>query len=464
MQKSGMETSAVAIATVLAAAVFAPAAVALDMDAMTAHAAAIPANLEIKDGATDDDLVASISELKGLQEKQMQTFDAFKKKNDERLADIESRGGADPVTEDSLKKMNDELATLGEQIQDIIAKGNRPGGAPNVEGDPEAADEHKRQFFEGFITKGHQIDPEVEKKALNTTTGGDGGYAVPEVIDSEIEKRVVEMSAVRDLVTVKSIETSDYKRLVNVGGATSGWVGETDARPQTSTPSLEQLAFVPGEIYANAAATQRALDDMQFDAEAWLMEEVAEEFAVQEGAAVVTGNGTNKPKGFLAYTTSTAADGARTYGEVQYIPTGVAGDWAATNKSDILIDVIHAMKPGYRGGAKWTMNGLTLAEVRKLKDADGNYLWRPGISEGISGLLLGYGIAELPDMPDMAADSLSIAFGNFKRAYIMVVRKGFRVLRDPFTNKPYVHFYATSRVGGGMKEDEALKLIKFGAA
>ena len=304
----------------------------------------------------------------------------------------------------------------------------------------------------------------LESKALSTSTDSDGGVAVPLVIDNEIEKQLRVLSPLRSIVKVKTVDSGNYRRLVNTGGTASGCVGETGARTETATPSLEKVEIEPGEIYANAAATQRALDDMQFDAEAWLNEEVAEEFAAQEGAAIVNGNGTNKPKGFLTYATSADDDDTRTFGEVQHVITGADGAFPASDPADILIDLVHALSARYRAGARFVMNSKTLAMVRKFKDTDGNFIWRAGLSEGQADTLLGYPVVEAEDMPDVASGSLSIAFGNFERAYTLVERTGTRVLRDPYTNKPYVHFYATRRVGGALVNDDALKLLKFAAA
>ncbi len=312
--------------------------------------------------------------------------------------------------------------------------------------------EHKNAFLNGFIQKGDDTALKAfEAKALSTGTGGDGGFAVPTVIDEEIEKQLVDLSPLRKIVKVKTIETSDYKRLVNTGGTGSGWVGEADGRTETGTPSLKEVAIVPGEIYANAAATQRALDDMQFDAEAWLQEEVAEEFAVKEASAIVNGTGADQPKGFLH------ADYTGIIGKVK---TGSAG---TIENADVLIDAIHALKSRYRQGAHFVMNSATVAAVRKLKDADGNFIWRVGLMEGQPDMLLGYPVAEVEDMPDMADGALSIAFGNFERAYTLVERAGVRVLRDPYSNKPYVNFYATKRVGGALVNEDAIKLVEFAA-
>lgn len=348
---------------------------------------------------------------------------------------------------------------LKARLDALEVKHERPGAGDELMGSEVA---YKDAFFGGFIQKGDtDALKALESKALSTSGGADGSYAVPEMIDSEIETQVRVLSPIRSIAKVKTVETSDYKRLVSLGNAASGWVGETDARAETGTPNLREVAIVPGELYANAAATQRALDDMQFDAEAWLIEEVAEEFAAQEGKAFISGNGTNQPSGFLSGPTDLLADGTRAFGTLQHIPTGVLGGWPAANPSDVLIDLVHSLNPRYRQGAAFVMNATTLADIRKFKDADGNFIWRPGLVEGQADTLLGYPVVEAADMPDVANDSLSVAFGNFERGYTIVERMGTRVLRDPYSNKPYVNFYATRRVGGAVVNDAAIKVLKF---
>jgi len=357
------------------------------------------------------------------------------------------------------------ILDLKERLDAVETKMVRPGTA---EDSFYGADEreHKNAFIKGFMYKGDDAAIKAfEAKALSTVTGGDGGFSVPTVIDAEIEKQLQNLSPMRSIVKVKTIETSDYKRLVSDGSTTgSGWIGEAGARGDTLTPTLKEIVITPGEIYANAAATQRALDDMQFDAEAWLQEEVAEEFAIQEGAAIVNGDGVNKPKGFLD---DPVTDG------IGVLTTGVDAAFSAANPSDILVDLVHALKARYRQGASFIMNNKTLATVRKFKDTDGNFIWRAGLMQGQPDMLLGYPVVESEDMPDTDFDvdgggagiggAYAIAFGNFERAYTLVERHGVRVLRDPYTDKPNVRFYATKRIGGALVNADALKLIQFAA-
>ncbi|MFN3232932.1 MAG: phage major capsid protein [Alphaproteobacteria bacterium] len=322
--------------------------------------------------------------------------------------------------------------------------------------------EHKHAF-DIFMRSGETGGlADLELKALSVGTAAEGGYAVPEEIDREIERLLADISPIRTIAKVVEIGTSDYKKLVNVGGATTGWVGETAARTETDTPQFAEVVPPLGEIYANPAATQHMLDDAFFNVEEWLAGEIAEEIAEAEGAAFVSGNGINKPKGFLDYTTATTGDASRTFGTLQHLATGAAGAWPSSNPTDILIDLAHTLRPAYRQSAHWVMNTNTVAAIRKFKDADGNYIWREGdLTNGQPARLLGYPVVEAEDMPDIAADSLSVAFGDFSRGYLVTDRLGTRVLRDPFSNKPYVHFYTTKRVGGGVVNSEAIKLLKF---
>jgi HK97 family phage major capsid protein len=236
-------------------------------------------------------------------------------------------------------------------------------------------------------------------------------------------------------------------------------VSETAGRPETATPTFREIAPPTGELYANPAASQAMLDDAAFDLEGWLAKEIASEFARAEGAAFVSGSGVNRPLGFLSVPTSMANDTARPFGTLQYHGSGDATGLGDTIELT-LIDLAHSLKSGHRQGASWVMNSATLAEVRKLKATDGNFLWQPGLIEGQPDRLLGYPVVEAEDMPDIAAGNFPIAFGNFKAGYLIAERSATAILRDPFTNKPFVHFYATKRVGGQVLDSAAIKLLK----
>ncbi len=244
-------------------------------------------------------------------------------------------------------------------------------------------------------------------------------------------------------------------------GPAVGWVGETAARPQTNSPVLDSLSFPAAELYAMPAATPVLLEDTAVNIDDWLAAEVEQAFAEQEGAAFVAGDGTNKPKGFLSYTT--VANASWEWGKIGFIATGVDGDWPASNPSDILVDLVYAVRAGYRQNGSFVMNRKTQAAVRKFKDSTGHYLWQPPAVAGGRASLMTFPMVEAEDMPDIDDDSYSVAFGDFRRGYLIVDRQGVRVLRDPYSAKPYVLFYTTKRVGGGVQDFDAIKLLKFAA-
>jgi HK97 family phage major capsid protein len=314
--------------------------------------------------------------------------------------------------------------------------------------------------FEGFLRSG---SGGVEMKAMSGASDAAGGYAVPEEIDGLIDATLKSVSPIRAIANVVKVGSSGYRKLVTSGGIASGWAAETAARTETATPVFNEVAPPSGDLYANPAASQAMLDDAAFDVEEWLAQEIAREFAAAEGSAFVNGNGTNKPRGFLTGATSTSGDASRAFGTLQYVASGAAGAFAA-NPEEKLIDLVQSLRAPYRQGASWVMNSATLARVRKFKTTDGAFLWAPSLAVGQPATLLGYPVVEAEDMPDIAANALSIAFGNFKAGYLIAERGETQVLRDPYSNKPFVHFYATKRVGGMVSNSEAIKLLKFAAS
>lgn len=325
-----------------------------------------------------------------------------------------------------------------------------------------ASDPAHSAFVERYLRRG--LETGVELKSFTGVTGAEGGYAVPREIDAVIDATLKSISPIRAIANVVQTGSAGYRKLVTTGGTPGGWASETAARPLTATPTFMEIAPPSGELYANPAASQAMLDDAAFDVEAWLAGEIAQEFARAEGAAFVVGDGTNKPKGFLTYPTANTADGVRAFGTLQYVAAGAAGNFVGTNPGDKLVDLVHALRAPYRQGAAFVMNSATLAAVRKFKTADGAFLWQPAMSEGQPQSLLGYPVVEAEDMPVIAADSLSIAFGNFTAGYVIADRGETAILRDPYTNKPFVHFYATKRVGGALMNSEAIKVMKFAAS
>lgn len=305
--------------------------------------------------------------------------------------------------------------------------------------------------------------PALEAKAATIAAPGKGGLAVPQEIDAVIGRVLAAASPIRAIAQVVEVGSANYRRLVTTSGVVSGWVAETAGRPETETPDFAEIAPPMGELYANPAASQAMLDDAAFDVEAWLGEEIGREFARAEGVAFVTGDGVNKPKGFLTGPVAATGDGTRAFGALQFIPSGAAGNFAASSPQDRLIDLVHALASPYRQGAVWVMNSATLARIRKFKTSDGAFIWQPGLGPDQPQTLLGYRVVEVDAMPDIAADSLSIGFGNFEAGYLIAQRAETTVLKDPYSNKPYVHFYATRRVGGAVLDSRAIKLMRFSA-
>jgi HK97 family phage major capsid protein len=302
----------------------------------------------------------------------------------------------------------------------------------------------------------------LDTKAMSYGSGQDGGYLVPDETETEIGKRLAELSPIRSIAMVRQVSAAVLKKPFSVSGPAVGWVAETAARPQTNTATLAELSFPTMELYAMPAATASLLEDTVVDLDQWISSEVEAAFAEQEGEAFVIGDGVNKPKGFLDYTE--VAETSWVWGQIGYIATGVSGALPASNPSDVVIDTVYALKSGYRQNANWVMNRKTQGSVRKLKDADGNYLWQPPASAGQRAMLMGFPLVEAEDMPDAGANTTPIAFGDFGRGYLVVDRTGVRVLRDPYSAKPYVLFYTTKRVGGGVQDFDAIKLLKYGVS
>lgn len=357
-------------------------------------------------------------------------------------------------------KTEADVTALRNDVDEVKARVDKIGRAavrPVIGSTADAAPEVKG-FVDGYLRRGstHEI------KSISGAVASDGGYAVPRQIDAMIARELAEISPIRSIAQVVQTGSAGYRKLIATGGTASGWVSETAGRPGTDTPNFAEIAPPTGELYANPAASQSMLDDAGFDLESWLASEIAMEFARAEGAAFVGGSGVDQPKGFLSAPVSTNGDASRNFGALQYVGSGDADGFDA-NPDARLIDLVHTMKAGHRQGASFVMNSATLAEVRKLKTADGAFLWQPGLVEGQPDRLLGYPVVEAEDMPDIAAGTYPIAFGNFRHGYLIAERSATQVLRDPFTNKPFVHFYATKRVGGQVLDSNAIKLLKIEA-
>lgn len=426
--------------------------------------------LERKDGSGGNgDMSVILNKFEAIN----RAFEEFKSKNDAAIAETK-KGFSDVVRAEEVKRISDAMSEMQKAYDaEIVAlkRAARPAGQE----EKSAEQVEYKAAFDRWFRKGESRDftendlRVLERKALSVGSDPDGGFTVLPEIDQAIDATIKIVSPFRSLATVRSIGTASYKRFVNLHGTTSGWVGESEARTSTTTPTLKEVEIPVMEIYASPTATQSLLDDSFVNIESWLAEEVALEFAYQEGVAFISGSGLKKPTGILSQTI--AADTANlAYGSVGYYATGTSGAFTApstspiTQGADCLHSVIYGLKPGYRPSASWIANRRTIAEVRKLKDGYANYLWQPGAVAGEPATLMGYPLVDMEDMPDIAANSYSMAFGDWRRSYTIVDRIGTRVLRDPYSSKPNVIFYTTKRVGGAVTMHEAYKLLKFAAS
>ena len=389
-------------------------------------------------------------------------FTEFRAANDKNLADLRK----DVVQAEKVDRINAEITTLQKELDAVnariaAAQLGAPGGA---QFDPDKV-EH-RKAFNGFFRRGAAAglrDLEV-KARLTTQNDSSGGYLVPDEMESGIDRELGDVSAVRRLSRVRQIGAPSFKKLASIGRAASGWVDEEEERTETATPSIAALDYQLMELYAKPAATQIMLDDADMDIEAWLAEEVSEAFAEQEGAAFVSGNGVKKPRGILSY--DKVENTSYQWGKIGFVATGVAAALTDSthNGADALLDLYAALKSGHRANATWLMSDMTMTAIRKLKDDNGVYLFGAPASAGDVPTILGKPVVTDDNMPGVAAGSFPIAFGDFKRGYLVLDKKGIRVVRNPFQDERYVYFYTTKRVGGGIQNYQAIKLLKVAAS
>jgi HK97 family phage major capsid protein len=387
------------------------------------------------------------------QDAMMRAFEEFKAANDARLDALEARRG-DVLLEDKVDRIDRALAEQKSLIERAAMNGRRPGLAA------ESAESEHKSAWSAYLRRGDAAAlTQIEVKALSVGSDPDGGYVAPPELDRMIEARLRQVSPMRQIASVRTTGANVFKKPISLTAAGTGWVSETAARPETATPTLALLEFPAAELYANLAATQTLLDDSFVNLEEWIAGEVEDAFAGQERAAFVNGDGVNKPRGFLSY--PLVAEASHAWEQIGYIATGSGGAFSADPVDD-LIDLIYAPRTQFRQNARFVMNRKTVSAVRKLKDNDGHYIWSPDEAGGAT--LLGYPITEIEDMPDIAANVAAIAFGDFARGYLIVDRAGVRVLRDPYSAKPYVLFYVTKRVGGGVQNFDAIKVLRFAAS
>lgn len=428
-----------------------------------------------------------IKELSDKWDKYAEAQEAHRKAVDERIAKLE-KGESTADVEAKLAKANEAMTTLEKEVKELTLNSQRPtiSGEKADAAEKElasinakaraAAIEAGKTFApftaEGlaqyknalglYVRKGKDDLTPDQAKAINVGTNPQGGYLVTEEMEGTIDRVVRRYSTIRDLARVIPIGASSYKKLVKTSGTSGATTGnERTAPTEGNSPGWVELEFVPGTYLSEQLMTQESLEDSVIDVEGDLMTEIGIEFAEKEGQDFVSGDGVNKPRGFESYTI--VANASYAWGKVGYTAGGGASDFAASNPSDALIDLVHALKRQYRANANFIMNDATLAKIRKFKDGQGNYLWgmtKESFMAGQVGTLLGYGVATDDFMPDVGANAFPIAFADWNRFYYVIDRKGMAILRDPFTAVPYVKFVARRRVGGGIANFEAGKLLK----
>lgn len=396
------------------------------------------------EGATDPNIKALIEGLN-------KAFADFKAEHTAQLEEIK-KGNADALQALKVENINADIDRLQKSVDEAntkLAAAQMGGGATGSKvADAEYSDAFRAHFSKGAVSA-----------SLNKGADAEGGYLAPVEWDRTITDKLTILSDMRELATVQRVSGAGLTKLFNLGGTSSGWVGETAARPATNTGQFASLGFGWGEIYANPAATQQILDDSEIDLEAWLAGEVDLEFAKQEGTAFFSGDGANKPFGILTYVTGGANAAKHPFGAIKAVNSGDA----AVITSDAVIDLIYDLPSAFTANSKFAMNRKTQSVIRKLKDGDGNYLWQPSYVAGQPATLAGFPIREVAAIPDVAANAIAALFGDFKQTYTVFDRVGVRVLRDPFTNKPYVQFYTTKRVGGGVHNPEPMRALKIAA-
>jgi HK97 family phage major capsid protein len=411
-------------------------------------------------------------------------FEAYKSANDERIAEIKKTGTVSPETESKLQKIDaelNELSDLKKRLELIETRSSRPGiGAGGNGGEPQSSEQiERREAFEHWvrspqdsrsqqrlrdaeqaIVQKAKADPRERRAAqVITTTLGAGGYALPEEIAREIDRLTVDISPIRQISRVVTCGTPDYKELIDIGGTAFEWLGEGDTRNQTNTSDMFEVAPTFGMASAKPQATEESLDDLFFNVPAWIAECASEAIGQGEGASFIVGNGVKKPTGFLAGPAPLATpDATRAFGTLQYIPSLNAA--TLPTSPDTFLDMIYALRARYRANATWVSSKLVLAGIRKYKDTTGAYYWQPAMVAGQPDMFMGYPIVEAEDMPAVAANAFPLAFGDFKQGYLIADRVGMRMTRDEITSPGFVKYYIRKRVGGKLRNTQAIKLLK----
>ncbi len=394
--------------------------------------------------------------VKQVLDAQAAAFEALKSANEARLKAVEEKAGqGDHLAK--MDKINQELDQLAERLKATEAAVSRAAVAPAAA----TTDEHKQAFGQ-WLRRGDRAIDAI--KGMRVSDNENGGYLVPESVVGPLVQRLFDGSPMRQVARVQAITGNAIEGVVSYGQLEVEWLDEVSASSDPTTPTLKRYRIEVNNQRSSPRISPVLLEDGAVNVEQWLSESIARDFALSEQAAFITGSGVGRPRGITTYTTAATADSSRAWGQLEHVKTATSGGFGSNaNGTDKLIELVGKLKSGYRAGAAFMMSKATLAAARVLKTSSGDYIWQPSTQAGSPNLLLGYPVVEAEDMPAIGADSLSIAFGNYGNGYMIVDRLGLSVLRDPFSNNPYITFHATRRVGGGVVDFDAIKFLKFSA-
>ncbi len=381
-----------------------------------------------------------------------QAWEQFKQVNDARLQEVERKGQADPLYSEHLSRINASLDQHKSRMEQLEIAYQRPASSGSTDYPAHATNSEYKQAFHRYLRKGMDAGLEaLQTKALSVGSDQDGGYFVTEELSERVSRRIYESSPIRQLASVQVISSDALDVLEDAGDTGAAWTTETGAVTDTTTPTIGKHTISVHEMYAQPKATQKLLDDSAINVESWIADKVADKFSRMEAGAFISGTGIGQPKGILSYPDGTA------FGEIEQIASGIDG----VVTSDGLVELFYSLPEDYTRNATFLMNRTVLQHVRLLKESTTDqYIWQPGLAAGTPDTLLGAPVGQAADMPLAANGSLSVALADFAQAYLIVDRIGLRILRDPFTDKPFVKFYTTRRVGGEVVNSDAIKLLK----
>ncbi|HEU0117872.1 MAG TPA: phage major capsid protein [Alphaproteobacteria bacterium] len=405
-----------------------------------------------------------MSEVRSATETLARAFEEYKSVNDQRLIEIERKGSADILFDDKLSRMDNAINNLQDDITNVKTAMRRPSKAAfQQQGEGNSA---YKQAFLNYIAKGNEADlANMQTKALEVINQAEGGFVVPPEMADRIITRQYDTTPMRQIATVMTISSDAVEMLRDTNDISASWISELGVPSDTNDGGIGRVRIPVHELYAQPKATQKLLDDAFINVEEWLTNKIAAKFARAENTAFVVGDGIGQPRGFTSYSANTTDDNSRSWGTLQYVPTGANGAFASTNPADVLFDLVHKLRVGYHPKANWIMPRAVSDMIRKFKENTTQaYIWQPGLQQGQPSTLLGFPVVLGEDMPAVANGSYSLAFGNFEEGYTIVDRIGLRILRDPYTGAPFIKFRCTKRTGGDVVNFEAIKLLSFSAS